>query len=122
MIRLLHLSDAHLGAAYSGFEPVAEARRAEVLEAYNADLLETKRQLVAAATVLSSSNRPADLLLASELATVAAMRGDQAAAKLFALCWDRYCDKTNLPIRYGLIPGSRRSVGISPAFIAHAGL
>lgn len=36
MIRLLHLSDAHLGAAYSGFEPVAEARRAEVLEAFRA--------------------------------------------------------------------------------------
>lgn len=34
MIRLLHLADAHLGAAYSGFEPVAEARRKEVLEAF----------------------------------------------------------------------------------------
>jgi exonuclease SbcD len=34
VIRLLHLSDAHLGAAYSGFGPVAEARRKDVLEAF----------------------------------------------------------------------------------------
>jgi DNA repair exonuclease SbcCD nuclease subunit len=34
VIRLLHLSDAHLGAAYSGFGPVAETRRKEVLEAF----------------------------------------------------------------------------------------
>jgi DNA repair exonuclease SbcCD nuclease subunit len=34
VIRLLHLADAHLGATYSGFEPVAETRRKEVLEAF----------------------------------------------------------------------------------------
>jgi DNA repair exonuclease SbcCD nuclease subunit len=34
VIRLLHLADVHLGAAYSGFEPIAENRRDEVLTAF----------------------------------------------------------------------------------------
>ncbi len=34
MIRLLHVADVHLGAAYSGFQPIAEVRREEVLDAF----------------------------------------------------------------------------------------
>jgi len=34
VIRLLHVADVHLGAAYSGFQPIAKIRREEVLDAF----------------------------------------------------------------------------------------
>ncbi len=68
MIRLLHLADAHLGAAYSGFEPVAEARRDEVVGAFRG-LPDAAEKAGAHAVVLCGDlfdgPRPGERLLAA---------------------------------------------------------
>jgi hypothetical protein len=54
------------------------------------------------------------LLLANELATVAALRGHSDAPKLFAKTWDRYARATKLKTRYGTLPKSRIDEDVSP--------
>jgi DNA repair exonuclease SbcCD nuclease subunit len=67
MLRLLHLSDLHLGASFADFGPLADARRQEVLDAFRAlpQTVETEGvHAVVIAGNLFDTPRPTDFTLA----------------------------------------------------------
>jgi hypothetical protein len=100
-----------------------------VLELYRADKLATPDDYRNAADVLarSAQGRSGEdaarrLLLAHELAEVAALRGQKAAPRLWAATWDRFLFAIGQAPRYGTVAGARprasgtvrRILGVSP--------
>ena len=103
VIRLLHLADVHLGAAYSGFEPAAAVRRDEVLAAFR-----TLPDVAASESVdavllcgdLFDSPRPSDRFIA--VARDVSRRFEEAGVPIFA------------------VPGNHDSVALNPSLYEEA--
>lgn len=96
--------------------------RGEVLKLYRADDLKTPEDYRNAARVLlaTAERQPGDararqLLLAHEMAMVAALRGDAAARTLVASTWDAFLVRVGRPQRYGTISGGPVEATVSPA-------
>ncbi len=81
-----------------------KAIRARTLALYRADALGPPEGYRYAAEILLKKARfgtVTDLLLAHELATVAALRGDEKARPVLAAAWDAFLVKQGRPARYG---------------------
>lgn len=68
-----------------------------------------------AAFLLAIGKRREDILLANELAVLAAMRKQPNAPRLFAATWDRFARSIRRPARYGTFPDSKVHPDVAPA-------
>jgi hypothetical protein len=93
------------------------AKRA--MQHYRADKLRTKETVFHAASLLERSPNAKAVLLANELAALAAMRGYAPAKHLFATTWDRYAASIGRPDRYGTLTGQSR---VPPVVVREFGL
>lgn len=113
---------AALAAERGGGRSTAAQRR-EVLDLVRADGLGDRGDYLSAARVLMDSRSYEDVLLATELAMVAAMRGEPGAGRAFAEAWDRACLLRNRAPRYGTRPGqSRVAPSVPPVVLKSFGL
>lgn len=95
-------------------KPFSRVAAKRVMELYRGDKLKLPISYYHAATILSKSPDAKAILLANEMAAVAAMRGMAAAKNLFAKTWDRFSVKIGKPERYGTITGKRQ---VSPIVV-----
>lgn len=95
--------------------------RAALVRGYQEDRIRTTDELFAAAKVFTQSQEPSDLLLANELAALAAMRGDLPARILFAQTWDRAARALGQPARYGTLGSQTMDPGVAPGVIRALG-
>ncbi len=115
MIRLLHLADVHLGAVYSGFEPIAERRGEEVLAAFRTipDVAATEKvHAVLVCGDLFDGPRPSERCIA--VARDVSRRLQEAGLPVFAIPGNHDSAVLN-PSLYGeALPGAQ--VFSEPAF------
>lgn len=95
--------------------------RTELVRYYQADKLRTIEELNAAADILTRSEDPSDLLLANELALLAAVRGDLPSRILFGQTWDRAARALGQPARYGTLGSQTMAPGVCPGVIRALG-
>lgn len=115
MTRLLHLADVHLGAAYSGFEPIAELRREEVLAAFRAlpDLAVAEEvNAVLVCGDLFDGPQPSERCIA--VTRDVARRLVEAGVPLFAIPGNHDAISLNRSLYQEALPGAQ--VFSSPAF------
>lgn len=98
-----------------------EDSRIKLLEIYRADALRSGSDLLAAAKVFTRSKKTGDLLLANELAALAAVRGEPMSRILFAQTWDRVLRALGQPARYGTLGSQTMAPGVAPGVIRNLG-
>jgi hypothetical protein len=106
---LKHLASPELAANQ------ATPARQRVLELYQADKLETPGDYANAAKVLRHGGEGDALLLAHELALVAAFRGDRQAPRLAAEALDAYLVAAGQPQRYGTVASAPVAPSVTDA-------
>lgn len=95
--------------------------REKLLQIYQTDTLHTPADLLAAAKVLTRSKDIGDLLLANELAALAAFRGEPMSRILFAQTWDRVLRALDQPARYGTLGSQTMAPDVAPGVIRNLG-
>jgi hypothetical protein len=102
-------------------QPLGPTTRAQLVQGFQEDLFRTPEDLAAAAKIFTRSDRPGDLMLASELALLAAVRGDVMSRILFAQTWDRAARGLGQPARYGTLGSQTMDPGVAPGVIRALG-
>ena len=95
--------------------------RSQVLMGFQADLFRGPGALAAAAKIFTRSDQAGDLLLANELALLAAVRGDIINRILFAQTWDRAAKALGQPARYGTLGSQTMDPSVAPGVIRALG-
>jgi len=99
-----------------------KAATERVLALYKADGLATPEDYTNAAKVLRRGGEGDALLLAHELAVVAATRGDKTALPLSGEALDAFLVAIGQPQRYGTVPGAATAPSVTDAIRAEFGL
>jgi hypothetical protein len=112
---LVQLSDAPRSS------PLGPTLRPQLVAGYRQDLFRTPEDLAAAAKAFTRSDQVSDLVLASELAMLAAVRGDLMSRILFAQTWDRAAKGLGQPERYGTLGSQTMAPNVAPGVIRALG-